>query len=127
MKKSLYKIKGVTLIELMAVICIIGILAAIAYPSYQSQLSKVRRSEGQQLLLVLASQLEDNYLKNRDYKNLENINLPQSDYYNFNIAYASEQSYTLTATPKQAQVDDPCGTLSITDKQVMGPRDECWG
>lgn len=111
----------------MAVMCVIGILAAIAYPSYQGQLYKVRRSEGQQLLLTLASQLEDIYLKNQAYKTQDNITIPKSNYYSLNIAYLSEQSYALTATPKEAQLGDVCGTLSITDKQVMGPRADCWG
>jgi type IV pilus assembly protein PilE len=108
--------------------CVIGILAGIAYPSYQSQLCKIRRSDGQQKLLQLASELEDNYLKNHTYIINSNHNIT-SDYYDFNIILLSENTYRLTATPKtdQAQKDDPCGVLSITDRQIMGPRAECWG
>ena len=47
--------RGVTLIELMVVIVILGILIAIAYPGYQSQIQKTRRADGQAALLNAAS------------------------------------------------------------------------
>jgi len=55
------KSRGVTLIELMIVVVIIGILAAIAYPSYQEQTRKARRSDGKNSLAEIASRLEKFY------------------------------------------------------------------
>lgn len=52
---------GFTLIELIVVVAIIGILAAIAYPSYLDQTRKGRRAEAQALLMELA-QRQQNFL-----------------------------------------------------------------
>ena len=52
---------GFTLIELMVVVAIVGILAAIAYPSYLDQVRKGRRAEAQALLMELA-QRQQNFL-----------------------------------------------------------------
>ena len=52
---------GFTLLEIMIVVVIIGILAAIAYPSYQRYVTEARRSEGQRLLLLAAAQQERFY------------------------------------------------------------------
>ncbi len=124
--KKNHTLKGLTLIELLMTVCVIGILAAIAYPSYQSQLYKIRRSEGQQALLLLANDLEINYLHNK----LEQTHAKlETEYYYLNIALSeSDHTYILSATPKAdtAQKNDPCGTLSFTDKQVMGPHIACW-
>lgn len=125
---NLKKTKGVTLIELLFVVCIIGILAAIAFPSYQNQLYKIRRSEGQQNLLLVASELEDFYAKNNTYMGYK-LNTYSAEFYDFAIIQLAENNYAICATPKigSSQEQDPCGSLSINDRQVMGPRVECWG
>ena len=114
---------------MLFVVCVIGILAAIAYPSYQSQLYKIRRSEGQQNLLLLAAKLEDNYLKNLRYQSQESIAMPQGEYYHIQIVSLSNDSYMLEAIPKSdsPQEKDPCGVLSVSHQQVMRPNAECWG
>jgi len=56
--KLLRKTKGFTIIELMIVIGIIGILAAIGIPSYNAQLQKGRASEAKGDLLNLAANVE---------------------------------------------------------------------
>src|SRR5690348_7908627 len=111
---------------------ILSILGVIAYPSYQSYLYKIRRSEAQQHLLLLAAALEDHYLKNHTYENHQLILNPthnQKNNYDFTLLHLSPHAYTLTATPKpnQVQANDPCGKLSLTEKQILGPMTGCWG
>lgn len=58
---------GFTLIELMIVVAIIGILAAIAYPAYQDQVRKGKRAEGQAALLDMMAKQERFFTDNNSY------------------------------------------------------------
>ena len=61
------RISGFTLIELMITVAVIGILAAIAYPSYQDHIRRGVRSQGQQFLLDVAQRQEQYFLDQRQY------------------------------------------------------------
>jgi type IV pilus assembly protein PilE len=63
-KASIGSNKGFTLIEVMIVVALIGILAALAYPSFVDSIRKARRGDAQQGLMEAAQKLETFYARN---------------------------------------------------------------
>ena len=61
------RVLGFTLIELMITVTVIGILTAIAYPSYQDYIRRGVRSQGQQFLMDLAQREEQFFLDQKLY------------------------------------------------------------
>jgi len=123
--------RGFTLIELMIAVAVIGILAAVAYPSYQSAMAKNRRAAAQTALIDIAQKEQQYLLDNRAYTaSLSTLNytVPSnvSSYYTtaVTVGTAAVPSFTATATPitGSSQVSD--GTLSITNTGVKSPADK---
>jgi len=65
--RLLHKMRGITLIELMIVIVVIGIMAAIAYPNYREFVARANRNEAKAALLRIATNQERFYLQNNTY------------------------------------------------------------
>ena len=67
------KMRGVTLLELMIVVVIIGIMAAIAYPNYRDFAARAKRNEAKAILLEIAQNQERFYLQNSTYGTLSQL------------------------------------------------------
>ncbi len=119
--------------ELMIVVAIVGILAAIAIPSYQSYVRKARRSDAIASLVAMQSQQEKWRASNDSYTGtLSNIGAPTSTYYVYTISNVGVSSYTLTATATTAtgqsndrQSGTTCSPLTLTQSNVKSPA-VCW-
>lgn len=131
---------GFTLIELMIVVAIIGILAAIAYPSYDEYVKRGNRTEGQALLSDASARQERYFGQNNAYiisdndvakLGLKNGNTSETGKYTLSVSREDgDGGYTLTA--EQQFGDTKCGNLRLS---ALGVKDrtgsgktaaECW-
>lgn len=104
---------GFTLIELMIVVAVVAILAAIALPSFADQMRKSRRADALATLNDQQLRLERWRVDRPTYAT---YTLPagiSNNFYTFAIAGAGPAGYTLSATPQGNQAKDPCGTLQL--------------
>jgi len=120
-----FKQKGFTLIELMIVIVVIGVLAAIALPSYADYVKRARRADAKAGILAIQLAQEKWRVNNSAYtSDLMDLGYATSDnessidgYYTLDIAAgATGVSYTVTAAidSSTAQSGDSCGTFTLT-------------
>lgn len=131
--------RGFTLIELVIVVAVIAILAAIALPSYQDSVRKSRRGQAKADMLEIVQMLERAYTTDRTYARYNPLPSPfdQSPHegdarYAIAISNVTATTYTLTATPQGSQANDTrCGTLTIDHMGVKGESGsgtiaDCW-
>jgi type IV pilus assembly protein PilE len=121
---------GFTLIEMMVVVVIIGILASIAYPSYQNYVLRSGRTDARDALLNIAQQLERHYTQNNSYTSYTLASTSsQAGLYTISLTKAAN-TYTVTAVPATGsrQTKDTCSSFSINQAGVRtsNPATGCW-
>ena len=93
--------QGFTLIELLTVVIILGMLASIAYPTYQKYVRKTRMESARSDLIENVRKLEDYYHKNKSFTGFKSTDLIQTksnDYFTLTLV-ASDNDYEITAKP----------------------------
>jgi len=134
--------RGVTLMELMIVVAIVGILASVAVPGYRAHIIRVKRSEAKTELMAVAQQLERCYTRGNAYEDAGAngcpgfpVAVPRTGTVTYEItADIAEdgQAFALTATPQGGQANDTtCGALTLNQLGVRGVSTEaepnsCW-
>jgi type IV pilus assembly protein PilE len=134
--------EGFTLIELLVTVAILGILAAIAIPSYREYIARANRAEAKSALLENAQFMERYFMSNGFYSTAKNsgvapnlpiTSLPQSGgAQTYGIAAAvANTTFTLTATAMNSMAADDCGNFTLTHTGVKGASGalgaaECW-
>ena len=128
--------EGFTLIEMMIVVAIIGILAAIAYPAYQNYVEDTRRTAAQSDLLELAQMMERRYSNGFDYRDGGNNPVlpfdqsPRNGVAFYDISFSEDvtrDTFELQAVPTGGQANDDCGTLTLDEQGNQGAAQaDCW-
>ncbi|HET7561416.1 MAG TPA: type IV pilin protein [Rhodanobacteraceae bacterium] len=150
--KATLRSRGFTLIEMVIVVLIIAILAAIAIPSYNNYITKTRRNAASGCLSQYANYMERYYTTNLRYDQDTSgtkLTTPPAlgcsaaaetgDYYQYAFAASqpTQSTYTILAKPQgtQASRDTQCATLGIdqtgqryyqSTKSDSAGLDTCW-
>ena len=132
--RTMKYMRGVTLLELMIVVVILGILTAIAYPSYRQFIERAKRTEARALLLKIAVDQERFYLQNNTFGTMAQLQyddpqITDSEAYSVTITANTASNFSVTATYQLGGEEaDKCLTFTLDGRgtKTSGPYTDCW-
>lgn len=116
------KHQGFTLIELMIVINILALLAAIAYPAYETFIRRTRLENVRSELLQNAKNLERYYAQKATFSGYPAASLVQNEYFTIGFissAPPSASGYTLQAVPASNYASRETCTVFLNDSGIF--------
>ena len=138
MKNKNPRESGMTLVNLITALLIVGILSTIAYANYSGYQQRARRMEAKSALMQIASNQERFYITNHSYTaNLNNLgfagNETDSGLYQLSVPTADNQGFQAVAVPAPGSpqaLDTDCQQFTIDSQQTVvatpDPDGKCW-
>ena len=136
------RVRGFTLLELMIVVAIVAVLAAIALPSYRDFILRANRADAKAIMLETAQFMERFYTTNNTYVTPANPTTkdvptgfkvspkPGAGPVKYNLSFTAAPTasvYVIQAVPLAPQDADKCGTLTLSNTGVQTAAvADCW-
>jgi len=135
--KLMHTMRGITLLELMIIVVIIGFMAVIAYPNYREFAARAKRNEAKAALLQIATNQERFYLQNNTYTcDMTRLGfsaaagfVTESRSYTVDVTACDANNFTAQAVYNNADAEaGKCGTFQINGRNVKtsAPLADCW-
>ena len=131
-----HRMRGITLIELMIVVVVVSILAAIAFPNYQEFTARAKRNEAKEGLLRIAVNQERFYLNNNTFtQDMTALGFSADPFttdtgsYVIDVTSADATNYSATATYQLGGNEaSKCLTFTVDGRgaKTSGPQGDCW-
>lgn len=131
-----HRMRGITLIELMIVVVVVSILAAIAFPNYQEFAARAKRNEAKSALLQIATNQERFYLNNNTFtQDMTALGFSADPFttdtgsYVIDVTSADATNYSATATYQLGGSEaGKCLSFTVDGRgaKTSTPQGDCW-
>lgn len=133
----MHRMRGITLLELMIVVVIIGFMAVIAYPNYREFVARAKRNEARAALLRIATNQERFYLQNNVFTcDMTQLGFPvaggwvsDSRAYTVNVTACNAANFTAQAAYNEADAEaGKCALFQLDGRgtRISNPDGDCW-